>query len=256
MLIPALAAMPATLAAQRLDDVVPVGVHYVPDADPARRRSDLEEIRRLRFNVVALSTGSPTDMELGIVERLLAGAPDARIRASGIATIAGQELATAEHVRQAAWYAISLGARGVIFGDWKALAGNAGALTAAVEFADHVSRNAALYAPLRPRVGRPGPPGSPGSPGSPDVVVAGGDPRITARFLESYDALVFVAINHDPAAAHEVTFTFSPEMPEAIWQNMLTGAAVHFVAGPAGPAYTRTLAPRDVLVLMIRKKWK
>ena len=53
-----------------------------------------------------------------------------------------------------------------------------------------------------------------------------------------------------------MTLTFSEAMPEAIWQNMLTGAAVNFVAGPTGPVYTRTFPPRDVLVLMIRKRWK
>jgi hypothetical protein len=37
---------------------------------------------------------------------------------------------------------------------------------------------------------------------------------------------------------------------------MLTGSAVNFVAGPKGPVYTRTFPPHDVLVLMIRKRWK
>ena len=47
--------------------------------------------------------------------------------------------------------------------------------------------------------------------------------------------------------------TFSRDTPEAIWQNMETGASVNFVAGPDGPTYTHSFAPRDVLVLMIRK---
>ena len=50
-----------------------------------------------------------------------------------------------------------------------------------------------------------------------------------------------------------MTFTFAPDMPEAIWQNMETGAAVNFVAGPSGPTYTYAFKPRDVLVLMIKK---
>jgi hypothetical protein len=45
-------------------------------------------------------------------------------------------------------------------------------------------------------------------------------------------------------------------MPEAIWQNMESGAAVNFVAGPEGPIYSRTFTPHDVVVLMIRKQYK
>ena len=64
-----------------------------------------------------------------------------------------------------------------------------------------------------------------------------------------------MVINHSNEP-REVTLNFSPDMPEAIWQNMLTGAAVNFVAGPGGPVYTRTFPPKDVLVLMIRKRLK
>jgi hypothetical protein len=47
--------------------------------------------------------------------------------------------------------------------------------------------------------------------------------------------------------------TFTPDTQEAIWQNMETGAAINFVAGPEGPTYTYAFGPRDALVLMIRK---
>jgi hypothetical protein len=53
-----------------------------------------------------------------------------------------------------------------------------------------------------------------------------------------------------------VTITFAPAIPEAIWQNMLTGSAVNFVAGATGPVYKRAFAAHEVLVLMIRKRWK
>ena len=49
------------------------------------------------------------------------------------------------------------------------------------------------------------------------------------------------------------TLTFTPDTQEAIWQNMETGAAINFVAGPEGPTYTYTFGPRDALVLMIRR---
>jgi hypothetical protein len=47
--------------------------------------------------------------------------------------------------------------------------------------------------------------------------------------------------------------TFAPDTQEAIWQNMETGSAVNFVAGPDGPTHTYWFRPRDALVLMIRK---
>jgi hypothetical protein len=39
-------------------------------------------------------------------------------------------------------------------------------------------------------------------------------------------------------------------VPEAIWQNMESGASVNFVQSANGPTYTHTLGPRDVLVLV------
>ena len=90
---------------------------------------------------------------------------------------------------------------------------------------------------------------------SPDVRIDAGAGLVETRFLESADALLLIAINHADTP-HRVTMTFTPDMPEAIWQNMETGASVNFVAGASGPAYTYAFAPRDVVVLMIRKKYK
>jgi hypothetical protein len=239
----------APLRARQSGDFIAVGVRYQLDADPAKRQRDLDELRRLRFNVVAPGPGaSPGDeIELGLVDRLLSGAADTRVRASGLAFLSDQDMASGAHVRQAAWYYLGMGARGIIFGDWTALQQNPDAVTAAVEFAEQITRNTALYAPLRPRIPKTDPP---------DVVVEGNDPRIAARFLESPDALLLIVTNHDPNEARDVNLTFSPEIPEAIWQNMLTGTAVNFVAGPKGPTYTRSFPPKDVLVLMIRKRLK
>ena len=87
---------------------------------------------------------------------------------------------------------------------------------------------------------------------APDVRIDGAAGLVEARFLESSDALMLIAINHSDAP-QRVTLTFTPDTPEAIWQNMETGASVNFVAGPNGPTYTHAFARRDVLVLMIRK---
>jgi hypothetical protein len=61
-----------------------------------------------------------------------------------------------------------------------------------------------------------------------------------------------IGLNHSSSAAR-VTMTFKPDVQEAIWQNMETGAGVNFIAGPFGPSYTYWFRPRDALVLMIRK---
>ena len=139
--------------------------------------------------------------------------------------------------------AIASGARGVVFDGAAALAGNPDALRAASAFADNVTRNATLFAPLKPRA----------TAGA--VRVDGDATEIDARFLESPDALVLIAINRG-ATARRVTLAFTADIPEAIWQNMENGGAVNFVAGPEGPIYARNFGPHDVIVLMIRKQYK
>ena len=90
---------------------------------------------------------------------------------------------------------------------------------------------------------------------NPEVRIEGATGPVEARFLESADVLMFVGLNH-AAAPQRVTMTFTPDTQEAVWQNMETGAAVNFVAGPNGPTYTYSFGPRDALVLMIRKSMR
>jgi hypothetical protein len=87
----------------------------------------------------------------------------------------------------------------------------------------------------------------------PEVRIDGGAGAVEARFLESDGAILLIALNHGETA-QKVTFSFGPDVPEAIWQNMETGAAVNFVQGPAGPTYVHAFAPRDVLVLVRGKR--
>ncbi|HXW05632.1 MAG TPA: beta-galactosidase [Vicinamibacterales bacterium] len=86
----------------------------------------------------------------------------------------------------------------------------------------------------------------------PEVRLDAGAGVVETRFLESEDAIVLIGINHADTA-QTVTMAFGPDVPEAIWQNMETGGAVNFVAGPDGPTYTYAFRPRDVVVLMIKK---
>jgi hypothetical protein len=88
---------------------------------------------------------------------------------------------------------------------------------------------------------------------TPDVRIEGGRGVVETRFLESPNVLMLIGLNHG-AEPLRVGMTFTLETPEAIWQNMESGSAVNFVAGPDGPVYAYSFRPRDALVLMIRKR--
>jgi hypothetical protein len=250
---------------------------------------------------------------------------------------AGAPVPSASDLRLRGWTAISRGALGVTFPDWRLLGPPSGAIDnrarAAAAFASVVTRNPALFAPLRPRpsavaivydpraaadtsqterlyrlfferniqVDLLGIDDVSGAAGAYKaiVVTAGaasantlksyaatgatvidgrrstisadsvtsqiaraGVPagiRIDAtratvemRVLESPDVIALIGLNHS-ATAERVTLHFPPDTQEAIWQNMETGTAVNFVAGPDGPTYTHLFQPKDALVLIIRK---
>ena len=87
------------------------------------------------------------------------------------------------------------------------------------------------------------------------ITMKGGQDSVEAHWLESAGRAA--ADRRQPRRRiAQVTFTFPPEVPEAVWQNMLSGGSVNFVAGPTGPFYEHTVPAHDVLVLMIRKRWK
>jgi len=138
------------------------------------------------------------------------------------------------------WTALAEGRRGVSFDDG---ANGASVERLAVgELAGVITRNQALFGPLRPR-----------APSAADAAVEGGDGTVVVRILESPDAMVIFALN--PASkVQKVTLKFSPDIPEAIWQNIEEGVAVNFVMGKDGPFLAQVFSPRDVLVLTIRKK--
>jgi hypothetical protein len=235
-------------ANQETLDFVPVGVRYDPDPNPAIRRTDLENMRRLRFTVIAPGgPGSGRSETLSRIDRLLARSEDTGVTVQGseVGMVRIDDLTDADSLREAAWTRLAYGARAVIFEDWNALQKNDTALGEAAAFADTLARNAALYVPLR-RIE---------PTGDRAFTITGGRDTVEAHWLESPDALLLIAVNH-AAEPTDVTLTFAAAIPEAIWQNMLTGNAVNFVAGPTGPVYTRTFPPHDVLVLMIRKRWK
>ena len=138
------------------------------------------------------------------------------------------------------WSALAEGYRGVSFDDG---ANGASVERIAVgELAGVVTRNQALFGPLRLR-----------APSAATAVVEGGDGTVVVRILESADAMVIIGLN--PAnKVQKVTLKFSPEIPEAIWQNIEEGVAVNFVMGKDGPFLAHVFSARDVLVLTIRKK--
>ena len=233
-------------AAQELD-FVPVGVRYPGDTSSARRTIDLDAIRRAHFNVVAAADLAGETTTLLRIERRVANEAPASVlvRTSEITRVPIDAATHADGVREAAWTLLAAGQRGVVFDDWAALQQNEAAFAEASAFAETITRNMALYAPLR-RVE---------NAGARAITVTGGQDSVQARWLESADALLLIAVNHG-SQPRDVTLTFPREVPEAVWQNMLSGGSVNFVAGPTGPFYEHTFPPHDVLVLMIRKRWK
>jgi hypothetical protein len=232
-------------AARRTTEFVPVAVRYEVPQDPRRRRADLETMSQLRFNAVASTDESASQTRLSSIDGLLRGdATSVMVPSAELGVVTITAAATAAEIRAAAWWHLARGARGIVFHDWDVLRQNDAALGEAAAFADAVTRNQELYLPLR-HADKTGA----------RVLAINGPPGVEAEWLESPDALMLIAINRT-AEPREVTFVFSPDMPEAIWQNMLTGAAVNFVAGSKGPEYVRAFAPGDVLVLMIRKRWR
>jgi len=224
-----------------------------------------------------------------------------------------QPPAAASPLRVTVWSAVSRGARGLIFGEWRVPDGHSGTslvepdgtlsvrARAAAGIARVIARNPALFAPLRPRPAKIAVAYGPGATGEfadryrrlfernlptdlvhaedleaaasrysmvltgsapadvaaaakrfSEVRIANASGPLETRFLESSDVLMFIALNHADEP-QRVTFTFSPDTQEAIWQNMETGTAVNFVAGPDGPRYSYSFAAKDALVLMIRK---
>ena len=67
----------------------------------------------------------------------------------------------------------------------------------------------------------------------PEIRIDGAPGLVEARFLESSGAMLLIAINHADTP-QKVTFAFGPDVPEAIWQNMESGAAVNFVQSRPG----------------------
>ncbi len=86
----------------------------------------------------------------------------------------------------------------------------------------------------------------------PDVRISGATGVVEARFVESRDALVLIALNHsnDP---QRVTLAFPAGTKQEFWQNMETGEMVTFGSSAAGITLSHAFSPRDALVLMIRK---
>jgi hypothetical protein len=236
------AALP--VATQSLQPFVPVGIVVGPAGGVLPDRRELQSLAKMRFNVIALREGQTRELRVVRLSSLLEGAPRRerdQIPSTGLAVVSAWR--SSKELRLSAWQEIAKGARGVLFAPGMASPDNDEALAAASDFADNITRNAALFAPLHPRE----------SAG--DVRVDGEGATVQARFLESGAALVLIAWNPS-RDVQRVTLRFSKEFPEAIWQNMETGAAVNFVAATDGPIYTRTFTPFDVIVLMIRKQYK
>jgi hypothetical protein len=227
---------------QRVDEFFPVGVWY----DGAVSRRDLQRIRSAGFN--SIWTARPDDAALASQ----ADAAGLRLMATAgsRAELHADPAATASDLRLWGWTALLRGARAIAYYAWRDLVESETALTArgraAAEFAGVLSRNPALFAPLRPRATT-----DPAAMTA-DLRVSGSAGEIEAGFLESRDALVLIAVSQ-AGAPQRVTLTFAPGTKQEFWQNMETGEMVSFAMANGELTLAHSFAARDAVVLMIRK---
>ena len=227
---------------QPADPFFPIGVWCVGRV--ARR--DLQTIRALGFN----SVWSRPDGQADRVELVTAAGLNVVVSADRLAELHVGAAATAADLRLWGWVALLGGARAIVYHAWHDLIDEAGAPTsrgkAAAGFAGVVTRNPALFVPLRPRALT-----EPQAALS-DVRISDTAGQVEAGFLESREALVLIAANH-AAEPQRVTLTFAPGIKQEFWQNMESGEMVTFPMVKDSPSLTHDFKARDALVLMIRK---
>ena len=219
-----------------------IGVAYAaPPAVPdAVITADLRAMRRAGYNIVFVEDPRSRDRlgQAAIAERIpvIDAIPDDALRVrvgSGVQAVA--------EARLAFWEAVVKGTRSVVFEAFDRRFTQE--LLVLGESAGIITRNQALFMPMRPRAG-----------GVRSIDGGGGAP-VEVKLLESPDALIIIALNR-AGATRSVTITFDPQIPEAIWQNMESGTSIDFVMGKNGPIFEHTFAPRDALVLMTRKRFR
>jgi len=227
---------------QPSDPFFPIGVWL---AGPVIRR-DPQAIRSLGFNSVWIRPGGDADLAAQ------AGTAGLRVftNVDRMADVQVGAAATAADLRLWGWTALLHGARAIAYHAWRDLTDDGGIVTirgkAAGAFAGVVTRNPALFVPLRPR-SLTQPEAAPS-----DVRIGGVAGQVEAGFLESRDALVLIAVNH-AGETQRVTLTFAPGSKQEFWQNMETGEMVSFEMVKDSPSLTHDFKARDALVLMIRK---
>jgi hypothetical protein len=227
---------------RQTDPFFPVGVWYT---GPAVRR-DLQSIKALGFNSVWSGLDGFAD--------LVAQARTVGLNVIGHLDRTGElhvgPSATPRDLRVWGWTAMLRGARAIGYHAWSDLVDERGAATArgkaAGEFAGVVSRNPALFAPLKPRTASAG-------NATPDVRISGVEGEVEAGFLESRDVLLLIAVNH-ASSPQDVALTFAPGTRQEFWQNMETGDMVSLTMVEDSPSLAHGFAARDALVLMIRTR--
>ena len=215
----------AAAAAENLQ----VTLHLLMDQAPAWARGDSSAGRGFIEAIRARLTGARGVRTIEVGQPTGAEAP-IQLASDGSNLARG---------RLAFWRAVAHGGRVITF--TQAGGGIGRGLLGLGETAGVVTRNERLFAALRPW-----------ARGVREVSGGGGAP-VDVRLLESPDVIMIIGLNGAPAA-RTVTIAFEPDIPEAIWQNLETGATVNFVMTKTGPVLEHTFAPQDALVLMTGKK--
>jgi hypothetical protein len=207
-----------------------VAVRYGAADRPAWER-DLPAIRSLGFTAIVVPDervesirGVASQQDLIVIPERNQAAPPVVLL--DVATGPGSP-------RYVGWAAVQDGARVIAF----AVDGSARSrsLLEAGAFASVVSSNARLFLAIKPVEG----------------ARADGS-TVEARLFKAGHALVLIALNHSDEP-RDATIALPEGSPLAEWVNLETGEVAYFDRAPGGVSRRHRFAPRDALVLVIRK---
>lgn len=223
-------ALALTLVLAQATPVFVVAVRYGAADRPAWER-DLPAIRSLGFTAIVVpdervesirAIASPLD--LIVIPRRDESSPP---------LVAIDDDRTPGMLRYRGWSAVQKGARGVAF---RAEAGSrSAAIQTAGAFATVVTSNSQLFLAIKPVDG-----------------ARTDESTVEARLFQAGQALVLIALNHADQP-RDATITLPEGSPLAEWVNLETGEVAYFDRAPGATSRRHRFAPRDVLVLVIRR---
>jgi hypothetical protein len=223
-------ALALSLVLGQATPVFVAAVRYDAVDRPAWER-DLPAIRSLGFSAIVVPDervdsirAVASQLDLIVIPRRDESAPP---------LVAIDDDAAPGMLRYRGWAAVQKGARGVAFG--ADASSRSRAVQTAGAFATVVTSNSPLFLAIKPVDG-----------------ARADEPTVEARLFQAGHALVLIALNHADQP-REATIALPEGSPLAEWVNLESGQVAYFDRAPGSIIRRHRFAPRDALVLVIRK---